>query len=450
MQLSLPLFLESINLIDANSEDVYIEGYDTYKKIGYYLLTLGQPKEALRFLKDAEKTCPKDSPELAALWDNIANNYIKTGNYAAAKMYLKKALDFSRKINDEVRYAKVLGNMALINSKEGKSQLAIEQLLEDIQISEKNKSDQNTMYALTLLSKVYLEINDVENAEKSALKALEYAKSKPYFKTNEYDITEILVKTAQIKNHEHDELLLRRKADELKEITDKEDSHDAVSEVNWIAQKELVENRLNMVKAQSDRENLLKNISYILVALLLVIFFLIHFLSKRRKKSNDQEYQNMLLKLKLDNLNAERKLDENQKTILSFNMSISQKNSQIEFLEKELIKVENSTTSDVSEQKSEINELLKTHLMTKENWDNFKQAFIVDEPEYYSYIQENFDDLTDSNLRLVILMKLKLDNKQIAQVLGITQDAVKKAKQRLHKKLSDKYDALLDSHYNQN
>jgi DNA-binding NarL/FixJ family response regulator len=166
---------------------------------------------------------------------------------------------------------------------------------------------------------------------------------------------------------------------------------------------------------------------------------------------NDQEYQNMVLKLKLDNLNAEKRLDENQKTILAFTAFMSEKNSQIQFLKEELLNVErNFKTEDITEQKSEINELLKAHLMTDENWGKFKQAFIQDDPEYYNYIKDNFDELTDSNLRLVILMKLKQDNKQIAQVLGITQDAVKKAKQRLRKKLSDKYEDLLENHHNQN
>ena len=55
---------------------------------------------------------------------------------------------------------------------------------------------------------------------------------------------------------------------------------------------------------------------------------------------------------------------------------------------------------------------------------------------------KNFETLTDSNLRLVILMSLQLSNQQISNLLGITVDGVKKAKQRLKKKLDEKYDYL--------
>ena len=53
----------------------------------------------------------------------------------------------------------------------------------------------------------------------------------------------------------------------------------------------------------------------------------------------------------------------------------------------------------------------------------------------------NFPNLTDSNLRIIFLQKLGLNNVETAQILGITTDAVKKAKQRLKKKY-DNFDSV--------
>lgn len=55
---------------------------------------------------------------------------------------------------------------------------------------------------------------------------------------------------------------------------------------------------------------------------------------------------------------------------------------------------------------------------------------------------ENFPEITDSNLRIILLQKLGFTNAEISGLLGITIDAVKKSKQRLKRKLGEKYDLL--------
>ncbi|MFV0178198.1 hypothetical protein OBK28_01255 [Empedobacter falsenii] len=80
-----------------------------------------------------------------------------------------------------------------------------------------------------------------------------------------------------------------------------------------------------------------------------------------------------------------------------------------------------------------MNNLLNSHLMTDENWNNFKKVFASEKADFVSYLENNFSDLTESNLRIIYLTKLGLTNIEIAHLLGITPDSVKKAKQRLRK-----------------
>ncbi len=54
----------------------------------------------------------------------------------------------------------------------------------------------------------------------------------------------------------------------------------------------------------------------------------------------------------------------------------------------------------------------------------------------------DFSDLTESNLRIITLLKLELSNQEISSLLGITIDAVKKSKQRLRKKFGEQYEEL--------
>ena len=52
---------------------------------------------------------------------------------------------------------------------------------------------------------------------------------------------------------------------------------------------------------------------------------------------------------------------------------------------------------------------------------------------------QDFPEINDSNLRIILLQKLEFTNAEISGLLGVTVDAVKKSKQRLRKKLGDKY-----------
>ena len=57
--------------------------------------------------------------------------------------------------------------------------------------------------------------------------------------------------------------------------------------------------------------------------------------------------------------------------------------------------------------------------------------------DFYVNTVKKYPNLTESNLRLVMLVKMGFTNSNIANLLGVTIDGVKKAKQRLKKKHDD-------------
>lgn len=85
----------------------------------------------------------------------------------------------------------------------------------------------------------------------------------------------------------------------------------------------------------------------------------------------------------------------------------------------------------------ELRQLLGGNLMNNRNWEKFKLAYINCFPSFFSDMQQRYPELTDSDLRLLALINLNLSNKEVADKLSVSLDGVKKAKQRLKKKLSD-------------
>lgn len=71
--------------------------------------------------------------------------------------------------------------------------------------------------------------------------------------------------------------------------------------------------------------------------------------------------------------------------------------------------------------------------------ENDLASFFVDfekiYPSFGNAIQRMVSDITSSEIRLCILMRLNLSSKEIAQSLNITVDSVNKARYRLRKKM---------------
>lgn len=300
------------------------------------------------------------------------------------------------------------------------------------------------MYALTLLSKAYLENGDIFNAEKNLYIAKDYATAKSHFRSSEYQINEMLLKIAKIKGDDKHELLARRRLEKLKDSLMDFDAKETVLRVGWEFQKKQLQMKVEMDKNKIEKESYLK-LSAIIVACLLLIIMLIIIRSYRLKmKSKKVEYDKKVLTLMIDKIKSESKLNNTHKTLQSYQIYLSEKNKQIEVLEKEMQQVKNSSFSILEEKSGELQNLLESHLMTDENWKNFRNAFIQKYPSHYKELTNQFPDLTDSNLRIIILTKLNMNNTEISRLLGVTIDAVKKAKHRLRKKYENDYERLFE------
>ena len=147
------------------------------------------------------------------------------------------------------------------------------------------------------------------------------------------------------------------------------------------------------------------------------------------------EFENSKLQIESKLLDAHRTLDSQ----INF---LKEKNIQIQKLYGEIEIIEKSKSASKNSDHVKLDDLLKSHLMTEENWRNFKNEFQSEYFEFYSNLMANFPEITDSNLRIILLQKLGFTNSEISGLLGITIDAVKKSKQRLKRKLGEKYEQL--------
>lgn len=177
-----------------------------------------------------------------------------------------------------------------------------------------------------------------------------------------------------------------------------------------------------------------KQFLIVMIILLLAGIILMFALLERKLITQKTKYRKKVASLQADKNFSEQKLKETHNALVAHQKYLNEKNRQILQLKNEIAQI---TASDAPEQlqkdNRQLEKLLQSHLMTKESWQNFKEAFVKENYSTYLEILNEFPHITESALRIELLQKLGLTNAETARILGITIDAVKKSKQRLRK-----------------
>ena len=123
---ALPLFMDASSQIEKiNPEKMLFPG-NSFKKIGYYMGTIGDSPEAISYLKKALDFIENNTSEYAEILDNIGLYYLASHDYNNAESYFSKASVIAKAIKDDIRYAKTLGNLGRIQEVGGNLKAAID------------------------------------------------------------------------------------------------------------------------------------------------------------------------------------------------------------------------------------------------------------------------------------------------------------------------------------
>lgn len=436
---AMPFFIKASNLLDTKKIANLIQPTDVYQKNAYFFGSVGEHQKSIDYLLKALTFTPSNSKLYSTFLNNIGSSYYKMGDVTQATKYFLKTKAVSLENNDKVRYAKVLGDLAEIYIDDKKFHEAIALLLEDIEISKQNNAHRNTMYAQILLSKAYVEVQEFDKAKQTLILANKYVLSKPYLKSYAYEIANVHLAIALKTNDIVLELQARRSLDLLgADIKDK-DGQEAINIVGWETQKNEFNRVLEAEKDKTEKANLKMWIAFGMAFLFVMAVFFIVRSIQLRFKNKEAQYQKNMLQYKINQLQSKSKLDEYDLTLKSYQSYLSEQNKQMNLIEKELYKLNTNNVSK-GEAKLFLQELLDQQKMSGHNWLALKKTFVKEQNEYYDALLTSFPELSEINLRIVILKKMDLKPAEIALVLNIKIDVVDDALQRLRKNFKGGFD----------
>jgi tetratricopeptide (TPR) repeat protein len=200
-----------------------------------------------------------------------------------------------------------------------------------------------------------------------------------------------------------------------------------LSEFEMMTMRAIMDNhvaQLNRLKTEERVGYVERNAIIIVLILLVVIFVLIH---NRQLVAEKKEKELIVAEKKI----VDEKLRSSVNELMVYVESLQQKNRLIEKFQARL------ESHDKGRADAAIVEQLTTvNVMTDDNWSQFKRLFLKVYPGFFIALKKSFPNLTETDMKLLALTKLRLSSREMAEMLGVTAEGIKKARQRLRKKMS--------------
>ncbi|MEG1916205.1 MAG: tetratricopeptide repeat protein [Muribaculaceae bacterium] len=352
--------------------------------------------DAINYLQKAlHLVREKNAPQTINLLNSIGDIYIEQGKFSEAEKNLNEALDIAQKSNIKFACGEVLKTLGILCYTKKEYARSIDYANQALELGSKIKYRALKKDSYKLLADIYASSGNYKDAY------INYVGFK-----NETDSI-------------FAEKNVRKIA--LLESAYKYDKEKQILTVEKVNQQLKIKNQRNYI--------------FFLIALTTLLFMLIYQLyrSNRLKKK--------ALQLEIDKVNQE--LEYSQKEMVSATLKMVQKSESDAYSIKVLKEIEQNTNKEGEDSIRSLISYYKNK-SAYTNWEEFELLFLKVNNDFYDKLNQRFPELTLNERKLCVFFKLNMTSKDIAQITFQSEEALKKARTRLRKKLGlDREDGLL-------
>lgn len=380
-----------------------------YNNIGFIHKAKGDVDSALIYF---ERTIDQSllSDNLSSLnlaYMNMGVIYKKRKEFVQAYEYLNKSLQLALSLDDKIILSESYSSLGDLYSEEGYYTKALSNFKIALQLAQEVGSKDNVKSIYKNFSDTYARMNDHK-------KALEYYKLFTIVKDSMYN--ENIV----------------RKTEEMEARYEKEKKDKEIA---------IHKSQIDLLSKDLQVETIKRNILIIgfILSVLIGGFFVyaLRLRMKGNKKIRDQEKkleQEKLRVAELERDNTVRKLEYKKNELTTHALQIVQKNELLDTLKKQISTFEEKS-DDNHHNFQQLRLTINGSAQTDKDWDNFNKHFETVHQGFYRKLKDSCGDLTGNDLRLSAMIRMNLNSKEVASIMHISPESVKKARYRLKKKL---------------
>lgn len=386
----------------------------------------GEYEQSLRYLQQITKLPAYWNAVVyfPSIYNTIGLCYRHLKKYDSARIWFNKSHDAAAAVSDSFYMALSNGNLGQAYYLQGEYDKALPLVEIDYAVSMRVRELGSAANAAILLAAIHIKKGELAKAEHyiEACRQFVSVSKDPVLLKNWYDNLYRFYKAKQdYRNVDFytDSLFFYK--DSVTALRDKKVSSQALLKIE--AEQHI--NEVNQLENRRKQQILMRN--SLLTGLVLLSVIALLWVNRQLLKRNKEKEL------------AQQQLHFAQQELLLHTHKLKEKNELLEQLRGEMNSQHNG-----NERIENINRLHATTILTEDDWKTFRELFEKVYPGFFIRLKEKMPDLGAADTRLLALTKLQLPPKDMAAMLGVSYDAIKKARQRLRKKINLPEEGNLD------
>jgi DNA-binding CsgD family transcriptional regulator/tetratricopeptide (TPR) repeat protein len=416
-------------------------------KIGYILWELDKPRSSNDYFERALSTGNGTLMDSLVTLNGLGINYQKLDSLERSMLYFNLASEVALAAGNHIFHKVVLGSAAVTLFKMGNYDKAYDYAFREKELSNAEALWENAAGDFYLMIQIELKRNNLSHA-KSLLDSFNTLVIKHIraddFASRKREKEAAYMYYEKLQDHKN-ALLSYKQLAHYDSLFQDQGNKNKISELELNAEVRLYEEEMADKERTRKMRTMLESI--IIVVALLLIAAVIWFLYKKIKRTEKDKFEtekiNVQQAAEIETLKLQ--LIEQLTTIrnenIHFQAMVASREGNTELPENNEITEAPPSPDTIDDEVPVVKstddvELLKAfNLSQKVQWKDFKISFHKVYPDFETSIVNRIGVVSGAELRLMMLHKLGLSNKEIAQTLLISPDSVKKAKYRLYKKI---------------
>ncbi len=406
-----------------------------YQFMASFYSYIGDQANAVVYLEEALPFTKPASRERVDLINSIAVYLAKDSLNHQAFSYLNRAMDEAKLAKDSVWIGIISGNLADHAWRKGEREKAIALVKKNIALSMGYNERTDAMRANLNLANWYIELKEWKLAEQYTMACEHLMEDKPYFLKYKMELAKSKSNIMRGLGREGEELKQLHLYLMLKDSLEKRTNDKEIQKMLWQRESE----KYNRTIQATEEKRIRTKRMYQFIGIVLMLIFAIVVLLVNKSKIKIKMRNTLLEKDQLALAYEKQLLDQElmilRNSLTEFTDTIRQNDVVIQQLRQEVVKISESDPAYLTQVTDNLNALLQQHIMTDERWQKFKHVFNKVYPAYLTQMRQTYPKITENDLKILALLKLDLSNASMSELLCVSVEAVRKAKQRLKKKL---------------
>ncbi len=418
----------------------------------------------------------------------IAHNFIsigvvndKQGNYTTAEEYFLKAQAIFKKQNDWFGEMSIYNNLGILYKNTGHRQKSMEAYQQSLEIADSTNFGRGQLSANTNLGILNVQMGFYENGLQHSSLALQLAREfedkeaisdnlnwiaraqlglKDYLHS-EQNATEALRLGREVQSLEKQRDANRTLSDifeaqrdfeqslhyyksfvEVKDSLYNVDKAKQIAELQTIYETEKKDKAIQLLDKNAEIDLIRRTRLWVALSLSLIAGALLVY-SQWIRRTRDRKILSQEKELEVqrrqvaerDAVQVSRELDFKKQELAAKALLLARKNEFLQSINQEVDKMREFTEGRARESVRRISRQIHMDIESEEDWEQFIASFREVHHDFVDQLQQTYPAISRSELRLACLMKMNLSAKELAALLNITSDGVKKARHRLRKKM---------------